>query len=298
MAIRSMTGFARVRRSGESGEIIVTLKSVNHRALDIHTHLPADFDPFDPAVRAALRRRIARGHVDVKASFTPLHAGPAAGLNKPLFEAYLNALDQARGAYGITAAPDLHAALQIPGMLAPRAEATDEDATLEPLLLAALEDAITALNQFREREGQALAEAMREANARVRTAGEAISAGRANVTPALRERLSQRMAELLADAPLDPQRVVQETALAADRSAIDEEIARLMVHVKELDQLLTTGAEIGKKLDFLLQEMNREVNTILSKTAGLGEIGLAISGHALDAKSQIEKIREQALNLE
>jgi uncharacterized protein (TIGR00255 family) len=121
---------------------------------------------------------------------------------------------------------------------------------------------------------------------------------RAGVLPALRARLEERLAELLKGTGLEPQRLAQEAALLADRSDIAEEIARLKVHATELDQMLQSGGEVGKKLDFMLQEMNRETTTVLSKTSGLGEIGLKLTDAALDAKSQIEKIREQALNLE
>jgi len=298
MGARSMTGFARVRKTGEAGEILLTLKGVNHRALDIHTHLSPELEAFDPQIRSAVRQAAGRGHIDVRASFTPLHAGPAAGLNKPLFEAYLAALEQARKEYGVHSPPDLHYALQVPGMLTPRTEGEEDDTALGPLLLSALAEALAAFNAFREREGQALTSAMAALNTGIRSDVAAISTLRAEILPALRERLTERLKELLADSPVEPQRIVQEAALAADRSEIAEELARLKVHVDELDKLLASSAEVGKKLDFLLQEMNREVTTILAKTSGLGEMGMAITHRALDAKSQIEKIREQALNLE
>ena len=298
MGARSMTGFSRVRRSGDAGEMIVTLKSVNHRALDIHTHLTAELEEFDPLLRTAIRESVARGHIDARVVFTPQHAGPASGLNKALFEAYLAALEQARKDYGVHSPPDLHCALQVPGMLAPREVSPDSDPTVETLLREVLTDALAAFNAFREREGAALAGAMRTVNESVRRGVESIADLRLTVQPALRERLTQRLLELLADTPIEPQRVAQEAALASDRSEIAEELARLRVHVAELDKLLAGGVEIGKKLDFLLQEMNREANTILSKTSGLGEMGLPITNLALTVKSQIEKIREQALNLE
>jgi uncharacterized protein (TIGR00255 family) len=298
MAARSMTGFARIRKSGDAGEISLTLKSVNHRALDIHTHLPVELEPYDPALRTAIRQRVARGHVDVRVVFQCAHATATAGLNKPLFEAYLAALDQARRDYGVHSPPDLHMALQVPGMLAPRASEDEPVEAAEPLLMQALDEALSALNTFREREGHALTEAMRTVNAGIRQDVAEMNALRGEVLPALRQRMTERLSEMLVDVPLDPQRVAQEATLLADRSEIAEELARLRVHVDELDQLLERSPEIGKKLDFLLQEMNREATTILSKTSGLGEMSLALTNRALDAKSQIEKIREQALNLE
>jgi uncharacterized protein (TIGR00255 family) len=121
---------------------------------------------------------------------------------------------------------------------------------------------------------------------------------RASALPAFQKRLSDRLGELLAGFALDPQRLAQEAAILADRSDIGEELARLKIHSAQLDKLIEDGGEMGKKLDFLLQEMNRETNTILSKTAGIGELGLGVTDLALAAKSDIEKIREQSLNLE
>jgi uncharacterized protein (TIGR00255 family) len=121
---------------------------------------------------------------------------------------------------------------------------------------------------------------------------------RIRALPALQNRLNERLRELLRGIGIDPQRLAQEAAMLADRSDIGEEIARLKIHSKQLDALLDSGGEVGKKLDFLLQEMNRETNTILSKTTGIGDLGLRITDLALAAKADIEKIREQALNLE
>jgi uncharacterized protein (TIGR00255 family) len=275
----------------------ITLKSVNHRALDIHSHLPGDFDPYEPAVRSQIKKRIARGHVDVRLSFTPLQAREGPGLNQTLFEAYVSAWREAAGKLQITAEIDLGAALRVPGMLAVR-DAEDASPEVEQLLNETLEEALRLMNVFREREGAELAREMRACGERIRETAEEMARQRETVIPALRQRLEQRLSELLAATPLDPQRVSQEAAVLADRSDIAEEIARLRVHTQELDQLLGNGGEIGKKLDFLLQEMNRETTTVLSKTSGVGELGLAITDAALEAKSYIEKIREQALNLE
>jgi uncharacterized protein (TIGR00255 family) len=121
---------------------------------------------------------------------------------------------------------------------------------------------------------------------------------RAGAIPAFQKRLLERLQELLGNVNLDPQRLAQEAALAADRSDIGEEISRLQIHSRQLDEILASGGEVGKRLDFLLQELNRETNTVLSKTSGLGDLGLRITELALAAKAAIEKIREQALNLE
>ena len=293
-----MTGFARARRADEQGEVVVTLKSVNHRALDIHSHLAAELDAYDPVLRGVIKQHVARGHLDLRVSFTPVITPDSAGLNRPMLEAYLAAAKQAKAQYGLPGELDINALLRIPGMLASRDGGAEEEPNLEPLLIATLQDALASLNQFREREGAELAQAMRTCCAAIGQDAAEMESLRGDILGALKTRVEERVAEILKGAPLEPQRLVQEAALLADRSDIAEEIARLKVHAAELDQLLAHGGEIGKKLDFLLQEMNRETTTVLSKTSGLGELGLRITNAALDAKSQIEKIREQALNLE
>lgn len=297
MGARSMTGFARVRRATPRGEVTVTVKGVNHRALDIHTHLPGELEEFDIALRNGVRRRVTRGHIDVRCTLGPGEKAEAAALNRPLFEAYLAALKQMEAEYGCGAPPDAHAALRIPGMLAGR-ESGEMPAEMAAELEAALDAALVEFNHFREREGAAIATAMRACCAVVRDAAAQIEGLRGGALAAFRARLEERLADLLSGAGLDPQRLAQEAALLADRSDVAEETERLKVHARELDELLQQGGEIGKKLDFLLQEMNRESNTILSKTSGIGEMGLRITDLALEAKSQIERIREQALNLE
>lgn len=293
-----MTGYARVRKSSEAGEVTATVKSVNHRALDLHTHIAGELEQFEPALRSLAKRYVSRGHVDLRLGFVPAHSGAGAGLNRPLFEAYLKALEEASREYGVQAAPDMATALQVPGMLA-QPELDDETpAGLEPLVLSAVEEAFIALNTFREREGAEIREILKRHNEAVRRDAAEISKYREPAVEHFRARLETRLAELLNGVGLEPQRLTQEAAVLADRSDITEELSRLEVHSRELDALLDKGGELGKKLDFLMQEMNRETNTILSKTSGVGELGLNITALGLEAKANIERIREQALNLE
>ena len=151
---------------------------------------------------------------------------------------------------------------------------------------------------FREREGAATAQEMRERSQNICGLVARMEEIRAGALPAFHKRLRDKLADLLHGANIDPQRLAQEAALLADRSDIAEELVRLRTHSAHLDGMLSGGGEIGKRLDFLLQEMNRESNTVLSKTGGLGELGLTITDLALAAKSEIDKIREQSLNLE
>ena len=296
-AIRSMTGFARARRASTDVEVVVSVKSVNHRGLDVHFHTPPELDAFENAMRAAVKERLTRGHIDLRVSVHRTAGASPLSINQPMLAAYLAAFRQAAEEHGVDSEPDLNAAFRIPGMLADADEEPDPE--FEKILIGALQDALEALNRFREREGGELAAVIREHAARISSAADQIERIREKALPAFQVRLSDRLTELLGGAPgLDPQRLAQEAAVLADRSDIGEEIARLRIHSRQLDQLMVAGGEAGKKLDFLLQEMNRETNTILSKTGGIGELGMGITEIALAAKADIERVREQSLNLE
>jgi uncharacterized protein (TIGR00255 family) len=291
-----MTGFARVQKSSEEGDVVVTAKSVNHRSLDIHFHMPEELEPFEGELRATVKRHALRGHIQVRVSFT--RSRPAArALNRGLLEAYLGAFGQAADELGISAEPDLNAALSLPGMFQ-EAAGEEAGAATRQLLVSALEEAMQALNAFREREGRELAAELRARTDSIVEAANRMEELRARVLPVFHARLSERLAALLSGGPIDPQRLAQEAAVLADKSDISEELTRLRVHAAQLQALLDTGGEVGKRLDFLLQEMGRETNTILSKTAGAGEPALDITDLALAAKVEIEKIREQSQNLE
>jgi uncharacterized protein (TIGR00255 family) len=299
--IRSMTGFARARRPLGDGELVVSVKTLNHRSLDVHIHAPTVADPFENTVRALVKGRLVRGHVEVRISLPPAAAnGNSAKLNRTLLEEYLAAFNQAAAEHGLNTPPDLNAALRIPGMFGEVSEGSDLPPGTEAAILDALGAALDELNQFREREGAAIAQEMCGHNTRLSTLAEEMEQIRANAQDVFQNRLAERLRELLkgAQVQIDPQRLAQEAAMLADRSDIGEELARLKIHAGQLAVLLDAGGESGKKIDFLLQEMNRETNTILSKTSGAGEIGLRITELALAGKAAIEKIREQSLNLE
>jgi len=268
-----MTGFARVRRAVDEGEIVVSLKTVNHRGLDLHFHLPPELDAVEHEIRGIIKKGVARGHMQINVSFAR-QTGNSASLNQELFELYLSAFREAATRHNIVGAPDINAALQVTA------------------------EAVVVLNVFREREGAATAEEMRMRCRNIDDLVSRIEGIRAGAVPAFQRRLRERLEDLLKGASLDPQRLAQEAAILADRSDISEELVRLRTHAAHLGTMLSGESEIGKRLDFLLQEMNRESNTILSKTGGLGDLGLTITDLALAAKSEIDKIREQSLNLE
>jgi uncharacterized protein (TIGR00255 family) len=295
--IRSMTGFAQVRGATKSGEVTISLRSVNHRGLDLHFHMASDLLIFENAIRAALKQAVARGHVEIRASLQPA-AGSLSSYDREAVSNYLAAFRQAAAEHGIAQQPDLNVALSQGRALDRVRETETLDSSLEPEVLAILERCLTELNVHREREGAALTkEFLREAAGIDQSAGE-IAAIRTTALPQLQQRLRDRLSELLGHSGISDTRLAEEAAILTDRSDIQEELTRLQVHIAELRRILAAGGEIGKRLDFLLQELNREANTILSKTSGVGETGLTITKLALGIKAHIEKIREQALNIE
>jgi uncharacterized protein (TIGR00255 family) len=297
MSVRSMTGFARVRKTVAEGEVIVSLKSVNHRGLDLHFHMPSELDVLESGIRGVIKGGLARGHVQVHVALARTVAAEKAPVNWGLLDTFMQAHAQASERYKLDGKPDLNSALRIPGMFG----SSEDEEISEDLSRAVLEatgEAVVGLNHVREREGQATAAEMLQRCANIGTLVTRMEEIRGGATAAFHKRLKERLGELLKGAGVDPQRLAQEAALLADRSDISEELVRLRTHAGQLDSILTGEGEMGKRLDFLLQEMNREANTVLSKTGGLGDLGLTITELALAAKSEIDKIREQSLNLE
>ncbi len=296
-----MTGYARVRRPVAEGELIVSVKSLNHRGLDIHFHTASAIDPFENVMRTLVKRDLNRGHIEIRVSLPKTQTNGTLAINQPLLAAYLAAFTSASKQYGIQAEPDLNAVFRLPGIFG-EVPADSEDCAdkpgLESVILGALEEALAGLNEFREREGAAMLKVIRLHNGNIGQAARQMEEIRTHAVPAFQNRLNERLRELLRGTSLDPQRLAQEAAILADRGDIGEELTRLKIHSDQLEVLCSAGGEVGKKLDFLLQEMNRESNTVLSKTTGIGDIGLKITELALAAKSDIEKIREQALNIE
>jgi uncharacterized protein (TIGR00255 family) len=303
MPIRSMTGFARVSRSTPSGELTLSIKTVNHRGLDMHFHMPLEFDGVEPALRSAVRKRVVRGHVQLQVFFRRT-AGPAAAnvINEALLRSWLAAFRDVAERFGIESRPDLNQALRMPGMLETHNGQSDgvpaERESLEADLLALASSAIDELDAFRVREGEAIEKEIRVRAGCLRDLVRDMEDIRARALPYFQRRLHDRLSEMLDIAQLDPARLAQEAAILAERSDIAEELLRLKTHADQTDSLLSAEGETGKKLDFLLQEMNREANTILSKTGGLGETGLTLTDLGLAAKAEIDRIREQSLNIE
>ncbi len=259
--------------------------------------MPEGFEVFEIRIRQALRDRLRRGHIDVTLYYEP--AGPAAvHINQAIAASYLNATHELRKQFSISAEPDLAAILRLPGVIGSAAPGEEEQEQLAGVLLGCVEQAATRLNEMRESEGRALVAEMNGRLEHISSNAHKIETLAAGVRPAYVKKLESRLRELLAETSVDPQRILQEAAIVAERGDIAEEVARLRSHVQQFQSLLKNGGEIGKKLDFLLQEMQREANTMLSKTPGVEADGLAMTNLALEVKSEIEKLREQAQNIE
>jgi uncharacterized protein (TIGR00255 family) len=315
MPLRSMTGFAQVKgeltgqsaasASAKASELSssqgngrlafsLSLKSVNHRFLDLHFRLPSGSDSIEMQLRRLLKEKIARGHVEVTLSLER-GGGETLALNRPLVSAYIAAFRAAAREFSVPAEPDLNAILRVPGALDSAGNALD--GVLEPAVMATVGEALERLNQMREQEGRSIERELRERMEHLRAAVKVVQDHRRAMLQTYTERLQSRLQELLGASP-DRERVLQEAALLVDRSDIQEEIVRLENHVQHFLDLLDQQGEVGKKLDFLLQEMNREANTLLSKTSGLAGEALKITEAGLSMKAEIEKSREQVQNLE
>ena len=296
--LKSMTGYAQARSAENGFGLLVSVRSVNHRFLDLHLRVPEGFEPLEPRIRQIVRERVRRGHLDVTLRYEL--SGPAAvAVNQEVAAAYVRALADLRTQFGMTAEPDLAAILRLPGVIGPPAASLDDEmARLESLVARCLIEALDKLDHMREMEAATLRGEMsgRLANIAGLAARVGVLAERAR--PAFARRLELRLKELLGDAPIDPARLAQEAALAAERSDVSEELARLASHVGQFGSLLAGASDVGKKLDFLLQEMQREANTLLSKTPGNEAESIEITGFALEVKSEIEKLREQVQNIE
>ena len=309
-SIASMTGYARVSaRGGDAPAITLTLKSINHRFLDLQLRLPAGAEALEPQIRAELKRGLARGHVECTLTFDrssrrePLERrAVATQFDMAALRSYVASFRASASALGLVAEPDLNEAARLPGMLLAAPEQREETAAEEQALLARevpalLAEALSALKVMRGREGAALSAILSEGLDRLGLLADEVGRLRSNVQNAHFTRIAERLDALVGRA-FDRDRVLAEAALLAERGDIEEELARMGTHIAHFRTLLDSGGEAGKKLDFLLQEMNREANTLLSKTAGITGGGARITECGLAMKAEIEKLREQVQNLE
>jgi uncharacterized protein (TIGR00255 family) len=298
-----MTGFARTAVEVNAQlSYVLMLKSVNHRFLDLHLRLPSGLDALEMELRRLLKEHLLRGHVELTLQ-VDRSTQQRGGYNSEVVAAYVAAFEGAAHEFSLQGQPDLNVILRMPGALQTEARSTDEDnALLTASVLQQIVPLIDELQTMRRREGSALAGVLSATLDRLTTAVNGVVELRPEVEQRYRERLTQKIESAIgADGEgigVNRQRILEEVALLTERSDVSEEIARMETHIQHFRDVLAAGGETGKKLDFLLQEMNREANTLLSKTAGVAGKGTLITELGLAMKAEIEKAREQIMNLE
>jgi uncharacterized protein (TIGR00255 family) len=292
--MKSMTGFGRGASTGENYAASVELKTVNNRFLDVHLRLASELQSLEAVLKRQISSRLSRGRVDVTLSLERT-SEIAYELNRPLIAGYLQALSQLRQEFSLSGEPDLNVIARLPGVL--QTAKDDLDTETQTGIEAALELALTELEQMREIEGEALKIEMFSRLTEIERQIAVIEPNAASITENYRARLEKKINDLLAKSDsqieLDQARLAQEVAYLAERSDVSEELARLKSHISQFREICESEGEIGKRLDFLTQELNREGNTILSKATDI-----VIKEAALVVKAEIEKIREQVQNVE
>ena len=293
-ALHSMTGYGRGVAERDGRRLTVELKSVNHRFLDLAFRMPRSLGFLEDAARRRLGERLSRGHVDMFLTYLNTRADArAVQVDTALLSAYVRAYDSAAAA--APAVPDdraLSRLMTMPDVLVVTEAEEDQDA-VTALMLEALDEALDRLTDMRLKEGEALRSDIEGRIASLEEMTRGIEARYPETVAEYRARLKARVEELLQGTPMDEQRLLQEVAIMADRSAIDEETVRLHSHFAQVRAFLAAAEPVGRKLDFIVQELNREVNTISSKSQDVAITDLVVS-----AKAEIEKIREQVQNVE
>ena len=301
MPIYSMTGFARVQvrvpvRDEDQLSYTLTVKSVNHRFLDVQLRLPSGLDGLEMELRKALKDNLVRGHVELSLAVDRT-SQQKTGYNREIVAGYLAAFEAARKEHRLKGEPDLNAALRMPGALQVENHGDDDLGVLSESVMQQIGPLLEELKTMRAREGESLSAILHGTLDRLAEATDNVAVLRPEIEERYQERLSQRL--LAATGPdFNRQRVLEEVAVLVERSDIAEELTRMTTHIGHFRELLAGNGEVGKKLDFLLQEMNREANTLLSKTGGVGGKGTRITELGLAMKAEIEKAREQIQNVE
>ena len=290
--LKSMTGYGQGTASGANFTVTVDLRSVNNRNLDIHWRAPQDLASLEIPLKKMIQAAVSRGRVDVTINFAQT-ADVVYELNRPLIRGYLEALRTMRDEFGLAGEADLATITRLPNVLSASTSSNTLNAAVVEGVEAALTHALAALVAMRAVEGHELQKEMFTRVERIEKNVALIESGSTGLIDAYRDKLRKRIEELLEKTSLDETRLAQEVAYLAERSDISEEIARLKSHLAQLRELLSGDGEIGKKLDFLLQETNREANTILSKSSEL-----LVCDSAIEIKTEVEKLREQAQDVE
>lgn len=292
--MKSMTGYGRGSADGEHFVVSVDLKTVNNRFLDVHLRLGGELSSLEPVIKRQISSRLSRGRVDVNINFEKT-AQTAYELNRPLIAGYVNALREMQKEFSIGGELDINVLARLPGALQPARDGLSDEVVAG--IEKATAEALGELERMRAQEGETLRQEMAERIERIETLVPAIENAAAGLVDAYRARLQKRIGELLDRngqvVEIDPARLAQEVAYLSDRSDVSEEMVRLRSHLAQFRDALNSNAEVGKMLDFLLQELNREANTTLSKSTDL-----SIKEAALAIKAEVEKLREQVQNVE
>ena len=289
-----MTGYGRSSLVGDEFAVSVDLKTVNNRFLDVHLRLSSEISSLEANIKRRITARLSRGRVDVTINFERT-SQIEYELNRPLIAGYVNALRAMQQEFDLSGEPDINVIARLPGALQPGRDGLDEKMVAG--VERAVDQALDELERMREQEGTALHDEMRERVDKIDSLVPVIEQAASGLVDAYRARLQKRIGELVnrdgQTIELDPARVAQEVAYLADRSDVSEEMVRLRSHLTQFREALDSTAATGKMLDFLLQELNREANTTLSKSTDL-----SIKEAALAVKAEIEKLREQVQNVE
>ncbi len=292
--MKSMTGYGRGSAEGKNFSVSVDLKTVNNRFLDVHLRLGGELAPLEQGIKRQISSRLSRGRVDLNINLERT-SQTAYELNRPLIAGYVNALREMQTEFGIAGELDINLLARLPGALQPSREGLPDDvaAGLEKALAGALDE----VERMRSQEGEALRQEMSERIDKIESLVPLIENAAAGLVDAYRARLQKRILELLARngqlVEIDHGRLAQEVAYLSDRSDVSEEMVRLRSHLIQFREALNSSSETGKMLDFLLQELNREANTTLSKSTDL-----SMKESALAIKAEVEKLREQVQNVE
>ena len=297
--LRSMTGYAVCVAREDGLTLRLSLPSVNHRFLDLRLHLPEALLPLEAKVRSEIQSRNPRGHLELKVVLER-QASDRISVDEALLEQCIAMFRRLGEQYGLHAELDMVSLAQLPGVLSLAAMSVEEEIapSLETAVLNALRQTLDRWDAMRAEEARVLSEDLGQRLAWIGDAITQLEHLSRQLLPQAQQRLRQRLEDLLGQSGMDPSRLIQEAALLADRTDTSEEILRLKAHVRQFSRLLADGNDAGRKLDFLLQEIHREINTLLSKIAGLGECGLPLTQLGLDVKAEVEKIREQTQNLQ
>ena len=293
--MKSMTGFGRGNATGEDFNVAVEIKTVNNRYLDIHLRLSQELSPLEMNVRKLISSRLSRGRVDLSINFERTGAATYE-VNRNLIAGYIKALREIQSEFDLSGDIDINTLTRLPGALGSPRSALDDE--ISAGISRAIGQALDDLQQMRASEGAALAAEMRVRLAKIETEIPVIEDAAAAIVDTYRQRVQKRVNELLSRGDnqtieIDSGRLAQEVAYLADRSDITEELARLRSHLEQFRSTIDSDGEVGKRLDFLLQELNREANTVLSKST---EIAIKDAGLAI--KAEVEKLREQVQNVE